>query len=225
MKRYVAILTAALLLGLAAAAQSKATAPAKAPPPANFGSAHGLCGPDHPNIEALSVTVGDGPPPTVRLLTAISQLIFVGRPSLVRYAATASRMYTVVTLATFPHPLVLKALPVGARSGQPVVMRFAGGVALVDGTCTWSRARATAVRAGTAYLVFASPMAGPGSELLGTAYPIDAKSSELMPAGGGSTPLPPRNGHRRRLLAVIREVQAIVAGEIRGSESPSGPRR
>ncbi|MGH9526257.1 MAG: hypothetical protein ACRD2F_06255, partial [Terriglobales bacterium] len=139
-------------------------------------------------------------------------------PSSVAYAATNSRMYSVVTVATFPQPLVLKSPAHGPRSGQPVVMRFPGGTALVNGVCTQARVRATAVRVGVAYLVFATPMAGPGSGLLGTAYPINPKSSEVMAAGGGSAPLPRGSRLSDALAAIHAEVTRERAAAGKGAQ-------
>lgn len=221
MRRYVAMLTAVFLLALAAAAQTKA-APAKAPsPPANFGSAHGLCGPAHPNVEANGIVVGDGSAPTVRLLTAGSDLVFVGRPDRVAYAAGPDRMYTVVTLLTFPGPLILKSPAKGPASGRELVVSLPGGIALVGGVCTRLVARATRVRPGGTYLVFASRFDGPGSGWLASAFPVDAKTGRVLRGGAVRlhSPTGPPN-----LRQAVREVMAEVARE-KAAAGAAGPRR
>lgn len=236
MKRYVAILAAALLSALTlfatpavAQGRPRRAVPAVTSGPANYGPADGACGPDHPFIQkVIPAPIGDPAPGrthglSVTGLTRRSDLVPLGRPT--GFTAAPGRYGRIETTATFAYPMVLKSPSGGPHSGvKSVQVKFFGGTALMDGVCTEDldgSAGQTVMRAGGLYLIFAAST--PGGAFSGAlAYAIDEKTAKIvnpaLPYAGI------RSGTPGALLPALRAIDAEVFRERHAAPAqPGGP--
>lgn len=133
----------------------------------------------------------------------------VGRVA--RATAVAGRA-GIWTNATFDYPLILKSPAGGPAPGaRSVSVRFLGGTALFEGSCT--RQYGNNLRPGDLYLVFAG-VVGAGRHrggLVGEASPVEEPSGLLTERSGPRIYFPP--GQLDTLAQVVAEIKAEVARE------------
>lgn len=229
MRRYVAMLTAVLLLAVAASGQGRPrkAAPAVMSGPANYGPAHGACGPDQPFIQkVIPPPIGDPVPGgmhgvSVAGLTGRRDLVLLGRPT--GFSAAPGRYGGIETTATFAYPMVLKSPADGPRSGvKSVQVNFVGGTALMDGVCTEDLAGSAwqaQMHAGGLYLVFAGLDKSDRRFWGGPVYAIDEKTAHII---SPATYARLRKGTPDSLVPAIRAINAEVARERRAAQARSG---
>jgi hypothetical protein len=205
-----AVVAAVALVPRSAAGQSATTPPGQV-------SAHGACGPGHPNVELfVDPPIGmPGPGYSRRKDSAVgavvrrTDLVMVGR---VASAATAAGKNGIWTTATFDYPLILKSPPGGPAPGAAEASaRFFGGTAMFRGACT--KQRGNDLLPGKLYLVFAKVIDSGRrlGQLDGEAYTVQEPSGLL--AGRILADLYFPLGVRPTLAAVVAEIKAEVARE------------